>query len=127
MLKNKGNRFAQIFKTCVARGALPIRTWNLSAVGDMPRAVLLHYRCKLVAHTHTLPPVEATPASIAPDHQIRSGERAAGYDCTQPRRRTTKSTDAGQLVEPFTSRTEHSRSDTVRLLGYPERSQTQRD
>ena len=57
VFENEGNCLPEIRKTFVSRRALPIRTRNLSAVGNVPRTVLLHDRCKLVAHnTHSLPP-----------------------------------------------------------------------
>ena len=66
VVENEGNCLPEIRKTLVARVTLPIRTRNLSAVGNVPRAVLLHHRCKLVAHnTNSLPPWN-TVAPIAP-------------------------------------------------------------
>ena len=54
VLENKGDGGAKVFQAFVARRALPIRSRNLSAVSNMPRAVLLHYRSKFVAHIHIL-------------------------------------------------------------------------
>ncbi len=57
MFENKGNCLPKIRQALVSRPALPIRTRNLSAIGNVPRAVLLHNRCKLVAHkVYSLPP-----------------------------------------------------------------------
>ena len=56
VFENESNRLSEIGKTFLARCALPIRARNLRAVGNVPSAVLLHYRRKLVAHAHILPP-----------------------------------------------------------------------
>jgi hypothetical protein len=53
---NEGNRFAKVRQTFLTRFALAIGAGHFGAIGDVPRAVLLDNRCKLIVHASILPP-----------------------------------------------------------------------
>ena len=55
MLKNEGNRLAQVRQAVFARFALTVGAGYLGAVCDVPGAVLLYDRRELVAHFYILP------------------------------------------------------------------------
>jgi len=57
MLKNKGNRLAEVRQAFFPRFALTIGAGYLGAVRDVPWAILLDDRGELVAHVYILPPV----------------------------------------------------------------------
>jgi hypothetical protein len=57
VLQNEGDRLAKVRQAFFARRALTIGPRHFGAVGDVPWAVLLDDRRKLVVHMYILPPL----------------------------------------------------------------------
>jgi hypothetical protein len=62
VFENQGDSLPKIIEAFATRPALAVCARNLSAIGDMPRAVLLDHCREFVAHVDILPP----PKPIAP-------------------------------------------------------------
>src|SRR5579864_504852 len=57
MLQNESNRFAKVLPAFFARFPLAVGSRHFGTICDMPRAILLDNRRKLIVHELILPPL----------------------------------------------------------------------